>query len=84
MSFKVGDKVRCLPGYRRGAGVPGGPIYYSQAGGHGYQEGKEFIIYCITGAVLWPEGGGNGVYARACELVPQDTWEGSKLVFRFR
>lgn len=70
--FKLGDTVRCLPGFQSsGRGNP-----YN--GGAGYEEGRIFKVTDITndhtgrGDIYWPCKRGNGVYAIALELVPVD------------
>lgn len=66
---KVGDTVRCKEGYNAN------PISKTY-GGRGYKPNKEFIIRDILEAtkfdsrvVLWPDDGGNGVYAHAVEVI---------------
>lgn len=58
--FKVGDKVRCKPGFTKS----------EQGGGAGYQEGKEFKIGHIWGIkddIAAKDNLSKGVYFRALE-----------------
>jgi hypothetical protein len=63
MKFKVGDKVRCKPGFNN---IYGNDKY----GGAGYEEGREFIICSITyNEIIWDGNGSHGIYKHALELV---------------
>ena len=62
MKFKVGDKVRCKPGFNNRSGN-------DKYGGAGYEEGREFIIYIINGNIAWDNEGSHGVYEYALELI---------------
>jgi len=66
-TFKVGDKVRCKPGYNKG--VPN--LDHPTKGGGGYEPGEEFVIRRIdkngNRYVAWDVS--SGVYTRALELV---------------
>jgi len=69
--FKIGDKVRCLPGFRSSDSG-------DDRGGHGYKEGYEFIISSMNNPiedgsrVLWPRDGGCGVWSNTVQLVNQE------------
>jgi hypothetical protein len=63
MKFKVGDKVRCKPGFNNRSGN-------DKYGGAGYEEGREFIIKQITdNKVVWNDDFDYGVYEYALELI---------------
>jgi hypothetical protein len=62
MKYKVGDKVICIPGY---CDTRSGDSTY---GGLGYGPNKVFVIRGFDGDVLWPQGGGHGVYVYAVRL----------------
>ena len=49
MKYKMGDVVRCVPGYQNEN--PRGDNY----GGAGYEPNKVFVIYSYSNDVLWPE-----------------------------
>lgn len=76
--FKVGDRVKCKPGFSK----------TEDSGGAGYVTGREFIIGDITNpshgrAILWPLYSENGIYAEACEYPSNNVWADSKLTFKF-
>lgn len=63
--FKVGDKLRCKPGFTtRDDG--------EDRGGSGYKEGKEIIVGITTDwdeVIYWQDNyQGGGIYERALEL----------------
>ena len=67
-NIKVGDIVKCMPGFYSYGNETG------LVGGAGYVEGKVFKVVNISEfsdkpwlTVLWPEGGGNGVYVQAVQ-----------------
>ena len=66
-TFKVGDKVRCKPGYNKGDGRK------VNKGGHGYKEGLVVEIGQIErmthGILVVTVGDGHGIWTRALELV---------------
>ena len=74
--FKIGDKLRCKPGYNNND--DSNPL----GGGSGYAERKRIIVRSIDtidqvpsalkykGAIYWPKDGSNGIYEFALELVP--------------
>jgi len=63
--YKVGDKLRCIPGFDN---------QNSDSGGAGYEIGKTFIVGQISNnngdsTIYWPmERSGMGIYERAVEL----------------
>ena len=63
--YKVGDELRCIPGFENQSG---------SLGGAGYEIGKTFIVGRITNnngdsTIYWPmERSGMGIYERAVEL----------------
>ena len=62
--YKVGDKLRCIPGFDN---------QNSDSGGAGYEIGKTFIVERITNnngdlTIYWPIRSGVGIYERAVEL----------------
>jgi len=64
--FKIGDKVRCKPGYNASDSfIDGLP-----KGGSGYKEGKEFTInkFSSKGQIAWNRSGAAGVWIHALEL----------------
>jgi len=74
--FKIGDKVRCIPGFKNCRDD------YPDGGGAGYKENLEFIIDKRWGSIeRYPEKGciysgketmdGYGVYEFALELVEE-------------
>jgi len=92
MKFKIGDRVKCKPGYvnndngstRKAEGT---------AGGHGYELNKIFVI---TEAYDYKEGivyivkeyktdkpQGSGIWGWALELYEPTKWEGSQIKFNF-
>lgn len=63
--FKVGDKVRCLPGFVSNDTPPNN-------GGYGYANGMEFVvtgIRTVGGGRVLENGAGGGVWEHAVELV---------------
>lgn len=66
---KIGDKVKCSPGFSGGNGSHGDYTY----GGGGYKSDKIFIVGKISTdydrPVIWPNDGGSGVYYNALEYV---------------
>ncbi len=63
MKYKVGDKVICVPGYQCGGSL------VDNHGGLGYEPNKVFVIRGFNGCnVLWPQGGGHGIYVYAVRL----------------
>lgn len=92
MSFKIGDVVRCRPGYlggehRTDIGVPANRDF--TYGGFGYVEDKVFTINDITDSrdrpVVWSDELDGGVFIDAIELYngQSKVHHGSKLIFRF-
>lgn len=75
MSYKVGDKVICLPGFNTD-----GDWKSEQSGGGGWKEGKVLIINRISpnnghNEVLWPKEG-RGVFSQAVKLhIEEPTYE---------
>lgn len=77
MNFKIGDRVRCKPGYNKQEA-----FRHDLGGGRGYNAHFEFVIENITEVsqtnvktglpekftILWPESG-HGVYAQVVENV---------------
>jgi hypothetical protein len=77
--FKVGDPVRCLPGFKNGRDDD-----LVCGGGSGYREGLIFVIENITtpshgleekGSIYWGGLDGNGVYEIALELAGERYYE---------
>lgn len=74
VKFKVGDVVKCKP-------VDGWTIHDDMFedgdGGAGYVPGMVFKIKDITTSgnyrVLWPEGGGDGIFDYAADLVTEES-----------
>jgi hypothetical protein len=62
MKYKVGDKVVCVPGYQCRNSSD------NNYGGLGYEPNKVFVIRGINGDVLWPRGGGHGIYVHVVTL----------------
>jgi hypothetical protein len=68
MSYKVGDKVICLPGFNRD-----GNWKSDKSGGGGWEEGRVYTIKSIDhnngyNEVLWPKCDGSGVFTQAVTL----------------
>jgi hypothetical protein len=65
MKYKMGDIVRCVPGYQNEN--PSGDNY----GGIGYEPNKVFVVYSYSNDALWtetPSGyGRKGIYVYAVE-----------------
>lgn len=77
--MKVGDKVRCKPGFNTEE-----PYQNNNGGGSGYVSGKEFTIGRITQhntkphlRIMWPKGNDQyrGIYEHALELVNNDNYQ---------
>lgn len=73
LEIKVGDKVRCKPGYNINS-----TYRDSKSGGAGYVAGQEFIVGKINhlhevldAQIAWPGYNGNGVFLQALELVTE-------------
>jgi len=68
MNFKVGDRVICVPGFSN-EGTGNYDLLY---GGHGYEQGKAFIIVGITinnqRNVIWSEDLIGGVFEDAIRI----------------
>lgn len=66
VGYKVGDKVRCIDSVVKTT---------EGNGGAGWKEGREFVVGrvgksgILGGPLLWPEGGGHGVFATWVEPV---------------
>ena len=64
-TFKIGDKVRCKPGYNTNSDNSS-PL----RGGSGYVSGYEFIVSGIDrGTIVWEKDKNKGHLARCLELV---------------
>jgi len=70
IKFKVGDKLRCKPGFNKNHNN----WRDSTSGGAGYREGKIITVQSIYGAsedpIVWPTEG-EGIFQQALELVNQ-------------
>lgn len=78
--FKIGDKVRCKPGFDN----KGSSRFDFNYGGVAYKESREFIIDKISEPdherpVAW-EKGMSGVYIDAIELVEKKIYKKKKLI----
>ena len=60
IEYKEGDAFKRLPGFNTG----------ETSGGGGYEAGRVFNIESGSmNHILWPSGGGSGIYGRACEPI---------------
>jgi len=86
MAFKIGDRVRCKPGFNTTH-----ETLSHMGGGSGYIDGLEFVIREITfNNVLWAypniTNSDCGIMDHACEMVlpkPIIPWEDNVLKFKF-
>ena len=78
VKFKVGDEVRCIPGFSN-SGYP-----QEHNGGAGYETGLVFIIKKIShetntdrdgGPIYWEGKGNCGVFEQALELAKVVSWK---------